>query len=148
MLAPRGRLLNHAISSVGGSKFLPRSFTGRYVFDVGELLDVGDVALAMEAAGFEVRDVESLREHYGLTLRHPVANLQQHWDNRNRARWRGTGESVAALHGSPPPSGSTTEGSPSTKSSPSPPNPTARAACPAPDGLGIDQTVARRPPLA
>ncbi len=34
----------------------------------------------MEEAGFEVRDVESLREHYAKTLRAWVANLQGHWD--------------------------------------------------------------------
>jgi cyclopropane-fatty-acyl-phospholipid synthase len=79
LLVPRGRLLNHAISSVGGSRLGPRSFIGRYVFPDGELIDVGDAALAMEAAGFEVRDVEGLREHYALTLRHWVANLQANW---------------------------------------------------------------------
>ena len=52
----------------------------RYVFPDGELLDVGDTVLAMEAAGFEVRDVESLREHYARTLRHWVANLEERWD--------------------------------------------------------------------
>ena len=31
---------------------------------------------ALEGAGFEVRDVESLREHYGMTLRAWVANLE------------------------------------------------------------------------
>jgi cyclopropane-fatty-acyl-phospholipid synthase len=80
LLVPRGRMLNHAISSVGGSKLGTRSFTGRYVFPDGELLDVAEVALAMEAAGFELRDVESLREHYARTLRHWVANLQECWD--------------------------------------------------------------------
>jgi cyclopropane-fatty-acyl-phospholipid synthase len=79
LLGPRGRMVNHAISSVGGSKLGRRSFTHRYVFPDGELIDVGHVALAMEDAGFEVRDVESLREHYGRTLRHWVANLQRHW---------------------------------------------------------------------
>jgi len=79
LLTPQGRILNHAISSIGGSRLGRRSFTQRYVFPDGELIDVGDVALAMEAAGFEVRDVESLREHYALTLRHWVANLQAHW---------------------------------------------------------------------
>jgi cyclopropane-fatty-acyl-phospholipid synthase len=79
LLAPRGRLLNHAISSVGGSRISSRSFIYRYVFPDGELIDVGEVALAMEAAGFEVRDVESLREHYALTLRQWVANLQREW---------------------------------------------------------------------
>jgi cyclopropane-fatty-acyl-phospholipid synthase len=80
LLEPEGRLLNHAISSVGGSRIGPRSFIGRYVFPDGELIDVGQVVLSMEQAGFEVRDVESLREHYAKTLRAWVANLQQHWD--------------------------------------------------------------------
>jgi len=33
---------------------------------------------AAEKAGFEVRDVESLREHYALTLRHWVRRLETH----------------------------------------------------------------------
>jgi cyclopropane-fatty-acyl-phospholipid synthase len=95
LLRPQGRLLNHAISSVGGSKLGRRSFLNRYVFPDGELQDVGETTLAMERAGFEVRDVESLREHYALTLRQWVANLEQDWDRavqlvgEGRARvWR------------------------------------------------------------
>lgn len=80
LLSPQGRLLNHAISSIGGSKLGKRSFMYRYVFPDGELLDVGDTVLAMEEAGLEVRDIESLREHYALTLRQWVANLEKHWD--------------------------------------------------------------------
>ena len=80
-LVPRGRLLNHAISSVGGSKLGRKSFVGRYVFPDGELMDVGDTVLAMERNGFEVRDVESLREHYAETLKHWVANLEANWDD-------------------------------------------------------------------
>jgi len=80
LLGPTGRLLNHAISSVGGSQLGRHSFIGRYVFPDGELLDVGDVVLAMERVGFEVRDVESLREHYAKTLRAWVLNLQAGWD--------------------------------------------------------------------
>ena len=79
-LVPGGRLLNHAISSVGGSKLGRRSFMYRYVFPDGELLDVGHTVLAMQRAGLEVRDVESLREHYALTLRQWVANLEENWD--------------------------------------------------------------------
>ncbi len=80
LLGPRGRLLNHAISKAGGSALGGRTFVGRYVFPDGELLDVGQVVLAMERAGFEVRDVESLREHYSRTLHAWVGNLQDHWD--------------------------------------------------------------------
>ncbi len=80
LVRPEGRLLNHAISSVGGSSIGSRSFIGRYVFPDGELLDVGNVVLAMEKAGFEVRDVESLREHYAKTLRAWVDNLLRHWE--------------------------------------------------------------------
>jgi cyclopropane-fatty-acyl-phospholipid synthase len=80
LLRPHGRLLNHAISSPGGSAIGRRSFIGRYVFPDGELTDVGTVALAMQRAGFEVRDVESLREHYERTLRAWVSNLDFDWD--------------------------------------------------------------------
>ena len=79
LLGDTGRLLNHAISSVGGSRMSRNSFIGRYVFPDGELIDVGQVVLAMERAGFEVRDVESLREHYSRTLREWVANLEANW---------------------------------------------------------------------
>ena len=80
LLGDEGRLLNHAISSVGGSRMSRKSFIGRYVFPDGELIDVGQVVLAMERAGFEVRDVESLREHYSRTLRAWVHNLEANWD--------------------------------------------------------------------
>ena len=80
LLGPGGRLLNHAISSPGGSRISSRSFIGRYVFPDGELLDAATTAAAMEHAGFELRDVEALREHYALTLRAWVANLQAGWD--------------------------------------------------------------------
>ena len=80
LLAPTGRLLNHAISKPGGSALGRRSFVGRYVFPDGELMDVAEVVAAMQRTGFEVRDVESLREHYSRTLHHWVSNLEAHWD--------------------------------------------------------------------
>src|SRR6185437_16722258 len=64
-------------------------------FPDGELHEVGAVVSAIQEAGFEVRHVESLREHYALTLRAWVANLERHWDeavavtSAGRARiWR------------------------------------------------------------
>src|SRR5699024_10824887 len=87
LLRPGGRLLNHAISrpdpTVNG-RISPRSFIGRYVFPDGALLEVGTVITAMQQHGFEVRDVQSLREHYALTLRAWVANLEADWDRAQR----------------------------------------------------------------
>jgi hypothetical protein len=98
-LAPRGRLLNHAISAVGGSRFTRRTFVGRYVFPDGELIDVGDVVLAMERCGFEVRDVESLREHYVDTLSAWVAEHRGFLGQGGAAGRSGSCTRVAALHG-------------------------------------------------
>ena len=81
LLRPGGRLLNHAISSEGSSRPGRRSFMYRYVFPDAELIDVGDTVVAMERAGFEVRDVESLREHYVKTLHAWLANLEAGWDD-------------------------------------------------------------------
>ena len=81
LVRPGGRVLNHAISKVGGSRLGRRSFVYRYVFPDGELIDVGESLLAMERAGFEIRDVENLREHYATTLRRWVANLEARWDD-------------------------------------------------------------------
>ena len=74
-----GRLLNHAISTPGGSSYDSRSFLARYVFPDGELQDVSETATAMQQAGLEVRDVECLREHYPLTLSRWVGNLEADW---------------------------------------------------------------------
>jgi cyclopropane-fatty-acyl-phospholipid synthase len=51
-------------------------FRRRYIFPTGELVSVSEANIAAERAGFEVRDVENLREHYALTLRHWTRNLE------------------------------------------------------------------------
>jgi cyclopropane-fatty-acyl-phospholipid synthase len=81
LVAPGGRLLNHGISRPPGQRArLPhRSFVNRYVFPDGELHEVGRVVSAIQAAGFEARHAENLREHYALTLRHWVDNLELNW---------------------------------------------------------------------
>jgi cyclopropane-fatty-acyl-phospholipid synthase len=84
LLRPGGRLLNHGISRPGGqprSRFRRASFIDRYVFPDGELHEVGRVVTRLQDRGFEVRHVESLREHYALTLRAWVANLEAGWDD-------------------------------------------------------------------
>jgi cyclopropane-fatty-acyl-phospholipid synthase len=105
LLEPGGRLLNHAISALPAlrvrgrwptpvrlpatlgrreqhrSALAPDSFISRYIFPDGELVELGVLVSAMQRVGFEVRHVESLREHYVLTLRSWLANLEQHWSD-------------------------------------------------------------------
>jgi cyclopropane-fatty-acyl-phospholipid synthase len=88
-LKPGGLFLNHGIVSLGEAR--PRSMNERlfrkfwradafidtYVFPDGKLTATDDVIAAAEGVGFEVRDVESLREHYAMTLRHWVRSLEE-----------------------------------------------------------------------
>jgi cyclopropane-fatty-acyl-phospholipid synthase len=83
LLRPGGRLLNHGIGRLpnrGRTRFARGSFIDRYVFPDGELHEVGDVVSTIQRSGLEVRHVESLREHYALTLRAWVRNLEGSWD--------------------------------------------------------------------
>ena len=82
LLVPGGRVLNHAIANpdTQDGRVPRRSFIGRYVFPDGELMEVGKVVTAMQNLGFEVRDVESLREHYFKTLVAWGTNLDGHWN--------------------------------------------------------------------
>ena len=54
----------------------PGAFVWKYVFPDGELIPPADALQFAEAAGFETWDVENLREHYTLTLRHWVRRLE------------------------------------------------------------------------
>ncbi len=106
LLVPSGRLLNHQI---GRTPMPPigrvikkeqvavarNGFIHRYVFPDGELHEIGDVVGQMQRIGFETRHMETLREHYAITLRHWVNNLEANWDaavaevGEGRARvWR------------------------------------------------------------
>jgi cyclopropane-fatty-acyl-phospholipid synthase len=80
LLRPGGRLLNHQISRRPGPRREGASFISAYVFPDGELLPLATTVEVLEEVGFEVRDVESLREHYARTLRSWVANLERGWD--------------------------------------------------------------------
>jgi cyclopropane-fatty-acyl-phospholipid synthase len=75
LLRDGGLFLNHGITRADLRPWDHSSFIARYVFPDGELQGVATVIAAMERAGLEVRDEESLREHYALTLRSWVANL-------------------------------------------------------------------------
>lgn len=85
LLRPGGRLLNHAISwNAGPVKPDPDSFIPRYVFPDGEMISLGEMVGALETGGFEVLDVEALRQHYALTLRAWVRRIEEHWDEAVR----------------------------------------------------------------
>jgi cyclopropane-fatty-acyl-phospholipid synthase len=105
LLKPGGRFLNHAIGKpvsfdenpnpskaselsrqmqialgLSGPSRTGSAFINRYVFPDGELHEVGTLVSIFQAHGFEVRHLESLREHYALTLRHWVNNLTKRFD--------------------------------------------------------------------
>jgi cyclopropane-fatty-acyl-phospholipid synthase len=105
LVKPGGRFLNHAIGrpvsfdddprpsktteryrqmqialGLRGPSKTGSQFIDRYVFPDGELHEVGALMSIFQAHGFEVRHVESLREHYAMTLRHWVDNLTKRFD--------------------------------------------------------------------
>lgn len=100
MLRPGGVFLNHGIARAAKARFRgPRlvdalnsrllrrvpllrklrdpSFIDKYVFPDGELATITQAVEAAEQAGFEVRDLEDLREHYDRTLRLWVEGLRR-----------------------------------------------------------------------
>ena len=80
-LKPGGRLLNHCITEPDNQQEIRQGwFINRYIFPDGELTGVGRLVSAMHDTGFEVRHEENLREHYAMTTRDWLANLEAHWD--------------------------------------------------------------------
>lgn len=87
LLKPGGRLLNHQIArrpEPDEAAYEIDDFIDAYVFPDGELAPVGRTVGLLEEAGFEVRDLEALREHYARTLRAWVSRLEAHWTEANR----------------------------------------------------------------
>ncbi|HEX2190505.1 MAG TPA: cyclopropane-fatty-acyl-phospholipid synthase family protein, partial [Longimicrobiaceae bacterium] len=100
LLRPGGLFLNHGI---GGRPRRPAPlvrgllrrgldrvlldnghFRRSYVFPNGDLVPVSEADLVAERAGFEVRDVENLREHYGRTLRFWAERLEARREDARR----------------------------------------------------------------
>ena len=82
LLRDRGILMNHGISRHAKrtrkevKKIRPeRRLLLKYIFPGSELDNIGHTIDMMEVNGFEVHDVEALREHYGLTTSHWYRNL-------------------------------------------------------------------------
>ena len=85
LLRAGGVMLNHGIACrASDPPPSRRNFSEAYVFPDGELVPISTTLRAAEEARFEVRDVESLREHYALTLRHWVHRLEAHHEEALR----------------------------------------------------------------
>lgn len=86
LLRPGGLFLNQGIAASfttpppGGP-----SFVDTYVFPDGDLPPIGTVIQAAEGVGFEPRDLENLREHYALTLRHWIRRLEARHEEARQA---------------------------------------------------------------
>ncbi|HWG47164.1 MAG TPA: cyclopropane-fatty-acyl-phospholipid synthase family protein [Gemmataceae bacterium] len=79
LLRPGGLHLNQGIT-ISTHTIVPKgtNFPESYVFPDGELKPVNVTLRAAEGAGFEIRDVECMREHYDLTLQHWLQRLEAH----------------------------------------------------------------------
>jgi len=96
VLEPGGLFLNHCEVSLGRAR--PRTlrqrvsdriwrrdeFIEKYVFPEARLVPVAHVIGSAESVGFELRDVEGLREHYAMTLRHWLHRLEAHEQEAKR----------------------------------------------------------------
>ncbi len=84
LLKGGGVFLNHGIAYSATWPLPKASFSNTYVFPDGELVPINESLHAAEISGFEVRDVESLREHYILTLKRWVQRLEDHAEQARR----------------------------------------------------------------
>lgn len=85
-LKPGGVFLNHAIGQgvVARPDNSSGSFIEQYVFPDGDIPPIPIMLTSAESVGFEIRDVENLREHYALTLRHWLGRLETNRDEALR----------------------------------------------------------------
>ena len=85
-LKPGGVFLNQAIGEnvVARPENRNGSFIEQYVFPDGDIPPLSLMLRAADSAHFEIRDVENLREHYALTLRHWLHRLEAHHDEALR----------------------------------------------------------------
>ncbi|KAI0567034.1 cyclopropane-fatty-acyl-phospholipid synthase [Gracilaria domingensis] len=82
LLRTGGVFLNHGITLLNdvfkSEREMKRGFFCKYIFPDGDIQPFLFVLERAAAAGWEIRDVESLREHYALTLNRWHTRLEQH----------------------------------------------------------------------
>jgi cyclopropane-fatty-acyl-phospholipid synthase len=89
-LEPGGLFLNHCEVSIRAARrtnsiferigrwlWKRDQFIDKYVFPDAKLVALGSIVKSAESVGFEVRDIESLREHYMMTLRAWLRGLER-----------------------------------------------------------------------
>ena len=77
LLRPGGMFLNSGITRAGNRPPSDQpTFTDVYVFPDGELVTIANMLANAEQAGFEVRSLENLREHYYHTTRQWLHRLE------------------------------------------------------------------------
>jgi cyclopropane-fatty-acyl-phospholipid synthase len=90
-LKPGGLFLLQGASSQGDYRHIQKSwmdwlglsrhdFYQKYSFPDSELVDIATISKLAESVGFETRDVQNLREHYALTLRHWLQRMEGNHD--------------------------------------------------------------------
>ena len=85
LLRPGGSMLIQQITQADATRFRGSlTFSQHYIFPDGELTTIGFTHTEAEKAGFEVRDMEGIREHYCLTLEHWLHNLETGHDEAVR----------------------------------------------------------------
>jgi cyclopropane-fatty-acyl-phospholipid synthase len=85
LLKPGGVFLAQGIAAAASAPPVTGpTFMNTYVFPDHDLVPVSTPLVAAEGSGFEVRDVESLREHYVLTTRKWLARLEARHDELAR----------------------------------------------------------------
>ena len=84
LLRAGGVFLNHGIAVSATYHRRGPSFIDKYVFPDGGLVPLHTTIRTAESCGFEVRDVESLREHYARTLRLWGRRLESRCDEASR----------------------------------------------------------------
>ena len=81
LLADDGVMLLHTIGKFGQAGAAPDPFVNKYIFPGGYLPSLPDILEASAGARMLASDVETLRLHYALTLRHWLERFTARWDD-------------------------------------------------------------------
>jgi cyclopropane-fatty-acyl-phospholipid synthase len=86
LLRPGSVFLNHSIGIHSTARLiLGRDFVHRYIFpDAEPTIPIATMLQAAESAGFQVRDVENLKQHYVYTIQHWLRRFEEHADEVKR----------------------------------------------------------------